>query len=133
MPDLNKSIHSFDGEGSSHEAGAWLKSIDSIAVLHGWPDSFRLENARLHTKGPARFWLQACVDDLTTWEDFKIAFKKTFVGQTSTAEKWKQMQEKSPDEGGVHHGILSRKYVVIQGIGHQHARYQGASFDGAAV
>ncbi|KAH7986265.1 hypothetical protein HPB49_026050 [Dermacentor silvarum] len=34
----------------------------------------------------------ARVDDLTTWEDFKIAFKKTFVGQTSTAEKWKKKQ-----------------------------------------
>ncbi|KAG0427830.1 hypothetical protein HPB47_025117 [Ixodes persulcatus] len=22
-------------------------------ILHGWPDSFRLENARLHMKGPA--------------------------------------------------------------------------------
>ncbi|XP_065298921.1 uncharacterized protein [Dermacentor albipictus] len=42
MPDLNKTIHDFDGEGSSHEAGAWLKSIDSMAVLRGSPDSFRL-------------------------------------------------------------------------------------------
>ncbi|XP_042143434.1 uncharacterized protein LOC121833822 [Ixodes scapularis] len=42
MPDLNKAVRDFDGEGSSHEAGAWLKSIDSMAVLHGWPDSFRL-------------------------------------------------------------------------------------------
>ncbi|KAG0417403.1 hypothetical protein HPB47_005645 [Ixodes persulcatus] len=50
MPDLNKAIHDFDGEGSSHEAGVWLKSIDSMAVLHGWPVSFRLENARLHMK-----------------------------------------------------------------------------------
>ncbi|KAH6930129.1 hypothetical protein HPB50_010380 [Hyalomma asiaticum] len=25
MPDLNKAIYDFDGEGSSHEAGAWLK------------------------------------------------------------------------------------------------------------
>ncbi|KAG0429428.1 hypothetical protein HPB47_023644 [Ixodes persulcatus] len=87
MPDLNKAIHDFDGEGSSHEAGAWLKSICFMAVLHGWPDSFRLENARLHMKGTARFWLQARVEDLTTWEDFKAAFRKTFVGQTSTAEK----------------------------------------------
>ncbi|KAL1417181.1 hypothetical protein MTO96_000662 [Rhipicephalus appendiculatus] len=53
MPDLNKAIHYFDGEGSCHEAGAWVKSIDSMAVLHGWPDSFRLEKARLHMKGPA--------------------------------------------------------------------------------
>lgn len=53
LPDLNKAIHNFDGEGSSHEAGAWLKTIDSMVVLHGWPDSFRLENARLHMKGPA--------------------------------------------------------------------------------
>ncbi|KAL1446747.1 hypothetical protein MTO96_028753 [Rhipicephalus appendiculatus] len=77
----------------------WLKSIDSIAVLHGWPDSFRLENARLHMKRPARFWLQARVDDLTTWDDFKIAFKKTFVGQTSTVEKCKQMQERVQMKG----------------------------------
>ncbi|KAL1442316.1 hypothetical protein MTO96_030861 [Rhipicephalus appendiculatus] len=94
MADLNEAIHDFDGEGSCHEAGALLKSIDSMAVLHGWPDSFRLENATLHMKGPPRFWLQARVDYLTTWEDFKIAFKKTFVRQTSTAEKWKQMQER---------------------------------------
>ncbi|KAG0409712.1 hypothetical protein HPB47_013184, partial [Ixodes persulcatus] len=67
--------------GSSHKAGAWLKSIDSMAVLHGWPDSFRLENARLHMKGPARFWLQARVKDLTTLEDFKVAFRKTFVAK----------------------------------------------------
>ncbi|KAH6943773.1 hypothetical protein HPB50_027283 [Hyalomma asiaticum] len=86
MPDLNKAIYDFDGEGSSHEAGAWLKSIDSMAVLHGWPDSSRLENARLHMKGPARFWLQSRVDDLTTWEGFKTAFTKTSVGQTSSAE-----------------------------------------------
>ncbi|XP_037579151.1 uncharacterized protein LOC119461853 [Dermacentor silvarum] len=51
MPDLNKAIQDFDGEGSCHEAGAWLKSIDSMAVLHGWPDSFRLEN-RLHGYQP---------------------------------------------------------------------------------
>ncbi|KAL1486505.1 hypothetical protein MTO96_046931 [Rhipicephalus appendiculatus] len=94
IPDLNKAIHDFDGEGSCHEAGAWLKSIDSMAVLYGWPDSFRLENARLHMKGPAQFWLQVRVDDLITGEDFKIAFKKRFVGQTSTAEKWKQMPER---------------------------------------
>ncbi|XP_072140472.1 uncharacterized protein [Dermacentor andersoni] len=94
MPDLNKAVHDFHGEGSSHESGAWLKSTDSMAVLHGWPDSFRLENAKLHMKGPARFWLQTRVDDLTTWKDFKIAFRKTFVGQIRTAEKWKQMQER---------------------------------------
>ncbi|KAL1437447.1 hypothetical protein MTO96_048935 [Rhipicephalus appendiculatus] len=103
MPDLNKTIHDFDGEGSCHEAGAWLKSIDSLAVARlagqGWTDGFRLENARLHMKGPARFWRQAGVDNLTTWEDFKIAFKKTFVGQTSTDEKWKQMKDRVQMKG----------------------------------
>lgn len=45
-------------------------------------------------KEPARFWFWARVKDLTTWEDFKVTFRKTLVGQTSTAEKQKQTQEK---------------------------------------
>ncbi|KAH7984942.1 hypothetical protein HPB49_026204 [Dermacentor silvarum] len=117
MPDLNKAIQDFDGEGSCHEAGAWLKSIDSMTVLHGWPDSFRLENARLHMKGPARFWLQARVDDLTTWEDFKIAFKNTFVGQTSTAEKWKQMQERVQMKGGSITAYFLEKTLLCKALG----------------
>lgn len=117
MPDLNKAIQDFDGEGSCHEAGAWLKSIDSMAALHGWPDSFRLENARLHMKGPARFWLQARVDDLTTWEDFKIAFKKTFVGQTSTAEKWKQMQERVQMKGESITAYFLEKTLLCKALG----------------
>ncbi|XP_040357307.1 uncharacterized protein LOC121046777 [Ixodes scapularis] len=117
MPDLNKAVHDFDGEGSSHEAGAWLKSIDSMAVLHGWPDSFRLENARLHMKGPARFWLQARVEDLTTWEDFKVAFRKTFVGETSTAEKWKQMQERIQMRGESTTAYFLEKTLLCKELG----------------
>ncbi|KAG0437521.1 hypothetical protein HPB47_017407 [Ixodes persulcatus] len=45
---INRAIHDFDGEGASHETGAWPKGIDFTAVLHGWPGSFGLENARLH-------------------------------------------------------------------------------------
>ncbi|KAL1430178.1 hypothetical protein MTO96_015344 [Rhipicephalus appendiculatus] len=88
-----------------------------MAVLHGWPDSFRLENARLHMKGPARFWLQARVDDLTTWEDFKIAFKKTFVGQTSTTEKWKQMQERVQMKGESITAYFLEKTLLCKELG----------------
>uniref|UniRef100_A0A6B0V8V3 Putative transposon ty3-g gag-pol polyprotein n=1 Tax=Ixodes ricinus TaxID=34613 RepID=A0A6B0V8V3_IXORI len=66
-----------------------------MAVLHGWPDHFKLETAKLHLNGPARFWLQARIEELAGWEDFKLAFNKTFVGQTSTAEKWRKMQERT--------------------------------------
>ncbi|KAH7959726.1 hypothetical protein HPB49_013316 [Dermacentor silvarum] len=61
--------------------------------FQGWPDSFRLETAKLPTKAPARFWLLALVENLNTRSEFKIAFRKTFVGETNTAERWKQMLE----------------------------------------
>lgn len=48
MPDLSKNIQYFTGNESSSEAKDWLKNIESMCLLHHWPDNFALETARMH-------------------------------------------------------------------------------------
>jgi len=46
MPDFNHSLTTFSRRKSSTEARAWLSSVESVARLHNWPDSFKLETVR---------------------------------------------------------------------------------------
>ena len=48
MPDLAKSIDNFNGSGDSTKAREWLRTLEAVAKLHRWPDSFILESARSH-------------------------------------------------------------------------------------
>ena len=54
MPDITQNIEDFNGEVGTRKAKEWLQSLDSMQILHRWPDSFVLEEARTHLKHGAR-------------------------------------------------------------------------------
>lgn len=91
MPDLTKNIRYFDGEAKSN-ASEWLKNLKSMKLLHNWPDQFVLETARIHLVGGAKHWMLSKIEDISTFQDFENAFKKTFIGKVSLAEKWRLME-----------------------------------------
>ena len=88
-PDFNKSIPMFNGLNTGHQALDWLKTVNSIADLNRWPDIFRLQSARSNMIGPASHWLLS--RNITNWTDFEYQFKKTFVGETTIGDRWKNM------------------------------------------
>lgn len=88
-PDFNKSIPMFNGLNTGHQALDWLKTVNSIADLNRWPDIFRLQSARSNMIGPASHWLLS--RNITNWADFEYQFKKTFVGETTIGDRWKNM------------------------------------------
>ncbi|GLV46050.1 hypothetical protein CBL_05136 [Carabus blaptoides fortunei] len=59
MPDLTKTIKTFNGEGDGDQAKQWIDNISSMETLHSWPDSFALETARTHLVGGAKHWYTA--------------------------------------------------------------------------
>jgi len=56
MPDFNNSISNFSGRESNTDARAWLISIEDVAKLHNWPDSFKLEIVRTKLDGLSKNW-----------------------------------------------------------------------------
>jgi len=54
MPDLINSINNFSGRESNTDARAWLKSVEGVAKLHNWPDSFKLEIVCTKWDGPSK-------------------------------------------------------------------------------
>jgi hypothetical protein len=56
MPDFNNSLTEFSGREASQEAQLWIDSVESVARIHGWPESFKMEIVRTKLVGPSRNW-----------------------------------------------------------------------------
>lgn len=95
MPDLSKTIGDFTGELGPGVAEAWLTQLERTAHLHSWPSAFAFQTACGHLVGAAKYWLQARRNEITSWELFVPAFRKTFVFSKSKSDVWKRMQERS--------------------------------------
>lgn len=88
MPVFHETLSNFIGTESYIEASNWIKSINTTADLHNWPDSFKLEIIRTKLKGAAHNWYLGRT--FSDWEQFERQFKETFIGtQTSTVERTK--------------------------------------------
>ncbi|KAJ8915285.1 hypothetical protein NQ315_014793 [Exocentrus adspersus] len=89
MPDFSKTVADFNGD--VRKSKEWLKSLESAATLHNWPDTFILETARMHLKGAAESWYKSRIDTLNNWRCFKVAFTKSFIHDDSRTVKWQEM------------------------------------------
>ncbi|KAK9692778.1 hypothetical protein QE152_g34923 [Popillia japonica] len=70
MPDLSKSIPTFDGEGDSTKAQEWLRRLEAMQQLHHWTDSLVLQTAKANLRGGAVYWLERQSSSIKKWEDF---------------------------------------------------------------
>lgn len=88
MPDFHETLSNFIGTESNTEASNWIKSLNSTADLHNWPDSFKLEIIRTKFKGAAHNWYLGRT--FPDWDQFEKQFRETFIGtQTSIVERTK--------------------------------------------
>ncbi|CAB0033512.1 unnamed protein product [Trichogramma brassicae] len=95
MPDLTKNIENFTGDESPAEAREWISNIQSMLLLHHWPEEFGLETARMHLVQGARDWFSARRRLVDTWSKFQEAFQTTYVRQDTTVCRWKRMTERT--------------------------------------
>ncbi|KAL7301911.1 hypothetical protein TKK_0005508 [Trichogramma kaykai] len=95
MPDLTKNIENFTGDESPSEAREWISNIQSMLLLHHWPEEFALETARIHLLRGVRDWFSARRRLVDTWPKFKEAFQTTYMRQDSTVCRWKRMAERT--------------------------------------
>ncbi|CAB0035058.1 unnamed protein product [Trichogramma brassicae] len=93
MPDLTKNIENFTGDESPAEAREWISNIQSMLLLHHWPEEFALETARMHLVRGARDWFSARRRLVDTWPKFQEAFQTTYVRQDTMVCRWKRMTE----------------------------------------
>jgi len=88
MPDFHNTIENFSGVESRVQARDWLRSVQSVARLHHWPEAFKLEIVRTKLVGAASNWL--CGRNFNTWSDFEKQFVSTFSNSsTSSVESMK--------------------------------------------
>lgn len=93
MPDFNNSINTFSGRESYTDARAWLKSVEGVAKLHNWPDSFKLEVVRTKLDGPSKNWYIGRT--FSSWDSFVDQFNNTFVGsELCTVDRVKVMSNR---------------------------------------
>lgn len=91
MPDLSKSIATFDGElGTS--AKDWLNQLESMALLHSWPEAIMVQTAISQLKVAAKSWYSVRSRQITNWQHFRSAFEKTFVFEPNEIDLWTKMQ-----------------------------------------
>lgn len=88
-PDFHKSIPAFNGLNPGFQALDWLNTVNSVANLNRWPDNFKLQSVRTNLEGPARHWFSS--REIVSWADFENQFKRTFVGEVSIGDRWKEM------------------------------------------
>ncbi|KAK9759118.1 Retrotransposon gag protein [Popillia japonica] len=93
ISDINSSFIDFDGEKGPSDARHWLKKIESSALLHNWPETITFEAARSHLKGAAAAWYKE--KDIDSWQEFKVAFTKTFLYERNTTELWNTMRART--------------------------------------
>lgn len=112
MPDLNKEVKTFNGE-DVNEAMEWLANLESMKSLHKWPDACTLEMAQMHLTDRARFWCSGRRNEMRSWEEFKTAFKNTFIGEPSAIVKWQRMIERVQEKGEKITHIFMRKLNCV--------------------
>ncbi|KAL4092249.1 hypothetical protein QTP88_026783 [Uroleucon formosanum] len=88
-PDFHKSIPAFNRLNPGFQALDWLNTVNSVANLNRWPDNFKLQSVRTNLEGPARHWFLS--REIVSWADFENQFKRTFVGEVSIGDRWKEM------------------------------------------
>lgn len=98
MPDFNNSINIFSGRESNTDARAWLKSVEGVAKLHNWPDSFKLEIVRTKLDGPSKNWYVGRT--FSSWGSFVDQFNNTFVGnELCTVDRVRNMSNRVQTKG----------------------------------
>ncbi|CAG9820096.1 unnamed protein product [Phaedon cochleariae] len=93
MPDFSKTIENFNGEVLGRSAMGWLERLESTALLHNWPDTFKLETAKTHLIGTAKDWFNGNAGIIKTFSDFKFKFGKTFNVRESKTQLWREMEK----------------------------------------
>jgi len=88
-PDFQKSIPVFNGLNPGYQALDWLYAVNSVANLNRWPDNFKLQSVRINLDGPAEHWFSS--RKIVSWIDFETQFKRTFVGEVSVGDRWKEI------------------------------------------
>ncbi|KAL1421766.1 hypothetical protein MTO96_022815 [Rhipicephalus appendiculatus] len=94
IPDLSHNICPFDGSEDAPSAREWIDNIRRTSNLHGWPAAYTLETAKARFVGAAKDWYRSRSSQITSWEEFEVLFRRTFVSQTRVAERWRRMQER---------------------------------------
>lgn len=94
MPDMSKSIKDFSADGDSESASDWLENLKGTATLHNWPPEFKLETAKSHLFGPALDWYRSRRARIKSWKDFEDLFRRTFISQSSAADRYQKMKER---------------------------------------
>lgn len=92
MPDLSQTIGTFDSVSGPMDARLWIDQLETTARIHCWPEAFLYESAGLNLRGAARSWFLAMKGCFANWQQFRAAFKKTFIPEMSRAEAWNAMK-----------------------------------------
>lgn len=96
-PDFHMSIPVFNGLNPGFQALDWLNTVNSVDNLNRWPDNFKLQSVRTNLKGPAKHWFSS--QKIVSWIDFETQFKRTFVGEVSVGDRWKEMVRRVQRKG----------------------------------
>ena len=88
-------LRKFDGSGGRTNAADWLKELMSAATLYGWPSQHTVKIAIAHLSGSAAHWAELRLERLTTVANFEREFRATYVGATSTLDKWRVLQDRA--------------------------------------
>lgn len=98
VPDLNKTVNAFKGKESPHQAEDWLEDVNGVAVMNGWPLSYRLQFVRANLQGSARDWFMG--KRFEDWKDFERRFRATFIRKLNMSDRYDLLKAKlqSKDE-----------------------------------
>jgi len=86
LPDLDKTVGTFDGRESTHAAADWLASLEGIADENCWPFAYRIQFVRANVQRAARDWFVGRL--FADWSDFKRQFNATFVHTVRMSDRW---------------------------------------------
>lgn len=92
LPDLDKSVDRFTGRENSHQASDWLRSVNGVADLNGWPYAHRIQFVRANLEGAARDWFMG--REFKDWVDFEGQFSATFVRQMRMSDRWDALRNR---------------------------------------
>ncbi|KAL1477898.1 hypothetical protein MTO96_035379 [Rhipicephalus appendiculatus] len=87
IADLSHNISPFDGSEDAPSGREWIENIRRTSNLHGWPTAYTLETAKARFVGVAKDWYRSKSSKITSWEEFEVRFRRTFISQTRVAER----------------------------------------------